>query len=151
MHQRTQSIPVVRTAESQVQSLVRDLGSQKPCSGSKKKKKKKDTICLLPFLACTLTCWGGFILVLFLCLKSCVRSPERVSDDASKCVSHCGKQCKHFRGRFPWLSVVKIGIRDMSELQHEFPWENPWREIWGSGALCYDPWNLRGSEWGRSW
>ena len=41
---------------------------------------------MLPFLACTLTCWGGLILVLFLCLRSCVRSPERVSDDASKCV-----------------------------------------------------------------
>ena len=40
MHQRPQSIPVVRTAESQVQSLVRELGSQKPCSGAKKKKKK---------------------------------------------------------------------------------------------------------------
>lgn len=41
---------------------------------------------MLPFLACTLSCWGGLILVLFLCLRSCVRSPERVSDDASKCV-----------------------------------------------------------------
>lgn len=50
------------------------------------KKKKKGIICLLPFLACTLSCWGGLILVLFLCLRSCVRSPERVSDDASKCV-----------------------------------------------------------------